>query len=75
MTTHRSGYSLLLQNTLPVCSDMVDVFFYLRFEIICELEWSIVSDDVHDVDMDCFPIYITIKTYNMDFEVSFFALV
>lgn len=54
---------------------MVDVFFYLRFEIICGLEWSIVSDDVHDVDMDCFPIYITIKTYNMDFEMSFFTLV
>ncbi len=66
---------LFRQHSLPVCSDMVDVFFYLRFEIICRRKWSIVSDDVHDVDMDCFPIYIAIKPYDVDFKVSFFSLV
>ena len=64
-----------LEDALPMSSDMIDVFFYLSFELFDRAKGAIVADDVHDVDMNNFPIYITIKTYDMDFKMSFFALI
>ena len=54
---------------------MIDVFFYLSFEFFDGTKGAIVADDVHDVDMNDFPIYITIKSYYMDFKMSFLALI
>ena len=54
---------------------MIDVFFYLSFELFDRAKGAIVADDVHDVDMNDFAIYITIKAYDMDFKMSFFALI
>ena len=54
---------------------MIDVFCDLIFEFFDRTKCSIISDNVHDVDMNIFSVNITIKINNMHFEMSFFWLI
>lgn len=54
---------------------MIDVFLYLLFEFIERSKWSIITDNIHDIDMDDLPVDIAVKIDDMNFEVSFFDLV
>ncbi len=65
----------LFQNTLPMGTDMIDVFLYLLLEFVERSKWSIIPDDIHDIDMDDLPVDIAVKIDDMNFEMSFFDLV
>lgn len=65
----------LFQHTLPVSTDMIDVFLDLLFEFIKRTKWSIITDDIHDIDTESLTIDITIKIDDMNFEMSFFYLI
>ena len=65
----------LFQNTLPMGTDMIDVFLYLLFEFVERGKWSIITNDIHDIDMNHLAVDITIKIDDMNFEMSFFDLV
>ncbi len=65
----------ILQDCAPVSSDMVYVFFYLFLEFINAREVLIDSDAVHDIYMNSLSIYISIKTDDVDFKMSFLGLV
>ena len=56
-------------------TDMIDVFLYLLLEFIKRSKWSIITNDIHDIDMDDLPVDIAVKIDDMNFEMSFFDLV
>lgn len=58
-----------------MCSDVIDVFFYLHFELFKRPKRTIVTYDVHNVDMDNRAVYISIKTDDVDFKMSFLDLI
>lgn len=64
-----------LEDALPMSSDMIDVFFYLFCQIIERIKRSIITYHVHDFDMEYLSINITLKSYNMDFKMSFLWLI
>ena len=65
----------LFQNTLPMGTDMIDVFLYLLLEFIKRSKWSIITDNIHDIDMNHLPVDIAVKIDDMNFEMSFFDLI
>ena len=58
-----------------MCADMIDIFCDLIFEFVDRSKWSIITDDVHNIDVNILPVDISIKIDDMDFEVSFFWLI
>ena len=56
-------------------TNMIDVFGDLIFELFYRSKRPIITDDVHDVDVNIFPINISIKIDDMYFEVSFLWLI
>ncbi len=69
------GLLFITEDRSPVSSDMVYVFFDLFLELLNTREVLIDPDTVHDIYMNGLSIYITIKTDDMDFEMSFLWLV
>lgn len=69
------GLLFITEDRSPVRSDVVYVFFDLFLEFINTREVLIDSDTVHDIYMNGLSIYITIKTDDMNFEMSFLWLV
>ncbi len=56
-------------------TDMIDVFLYLLLEFIKRSKWSIITDNIHDIDMNHLPVDIAVKIDDMNFEMSFFDLI
>ena len=54
---------------------MIHIFFNLQFELFYRVKWSIIADYIHDIYTERFAVYVTIKSENMHFKVSFFALI
>ena len=54
---------------------MIDVFLYLLLEFVERGKWSIITDNIHDIDMDNLPVDIPVKIDDMNLEMSFFDLV
>lgn len=69
------GLLFITEDRSPVRSDMIYVFFDLFLEFINTCEVLIHSDTIHDIYMNGLSVYITIKTDDMDFEMSFLWLV
>lgn len=64
-----------MEKTLPVSTHMIDIFGDLIFEFFNRSKRPIITDNIHNVDMDIFPVDITIKIDDMDFKMSFFGLI
>ncbi len=69
------GLLFITEDRSPVRSDVVYVFFDLFLEFINTREVLIDSDTVHYIYMNGLSVYITIKTDDMNFEMSFLWLV
>ena len=69
------GLLFITEDRSPVRSDMIYVFFDLFLELINACEMLIDSDTIHDIYMNSLSIYISIKTDDMDFKMSFLWLV
>lgn len=69
------GLLFIAENRSPVGSYMIYVFFDLFLEFINAREVLIDSDAVHDIYMNSLSIYIAIKSYDVDFEMSFLWLI
>gem|GEM_PF-4173518 len=59
-----------IQNSLPVCTDVIHIFSNLSFEIIDRTKYSIRSDSIHELDMEYLSVNISVKIENMDFKDS-----